>query len=93
MAHVRIIQKSKNALQSGRAGTDEWVLEYEPGQAKQADPLMGWAGSGDTRQQLALRFKTLDAAKSYADQKGLTAVIVPAAPRTMKMQAYADNFR
>ncbi len=93
MTHVRIIQKSKNALQSGRAGTDEWVLEYEPGEAKKADPLMGWAGSSDTRQQLALRFKTLEAATAYAKRKGLTATVIPAAPRVMKLQAYADNFR
>jgi hypothetical protein len=93
MTKVRIIQKSKNAMQSGRAGTDIWVLEFEPSEAKRADPLMGWAGSGDTQQQLNLKFKTLDAAKAYADKKGYHATIVPAAPKSLKLQAYADNFR
>jgi ETC complex I subunit conserved region len=93
MSKVRIFQKPKNALQSGRHGLDKWYLEYEPLEAKDADPLMGWAGSGDTQQQLRLSFDTLDAAKAYAERKGLDAVIIPAASRVLKLQAYADNFR
>jgi ETC complex I subunit conserved region len=93
MTKVSIIQKSKNAMQSGRAGTDIWVLEFEPVEAKRADPLTGWAGSGDTQQQLNLKFKTLEAAKAYADKKGYEATIVPAAAKVLKLQAYADNFR
>ncbi len=93
MTQARIIQKSKNAMQSGRAGTDDWVLDYTPVEAKKADPLMGWAGSGDTRQQLSLKFSTLEAAKAYADSKGLNYIVVPAAPKSLKLQAYADNFR
>ena len=93
MTKARIIQKSKNAMQSGRAGTDGWVLEFEPTEAKKADPLMGWAGSGDTRQQVRLSFESLDAAKAYAAKKGIECVVVPNAPRTLKLQTYADNFR
>ena len=66
MTQARIIQKSKNAMQSGRAGNGQWVIEYNPNDAQRADPLMGWAGSGDTRRQLDLKFATLDAAKAYA---------------------------
>jgi hypothetical protein len=93
MTKARIIQKTKNAMQSGRFGTDQWVLEFEPSEAKKADPLMGWAGSGDTSQQIKLTFDSLDAAKAYAAKKGLDCVIVPAAPKALKLQAYADNFR
>ena len=92
MAHARIYQRTKNAMQSGRARTDEWVLEYEPTEAKRPDPLTGWAGSGDTRQQLTLEFPTLEAAKAYADSNGLTAHVVAGAERKLKLQAYADNF-
>ena len=93
MSHVRIYQKPKNAMQSGRHGTDAWVLEFEPGDAQRADPLMGWAGSSDTRRQLVLKFPTLDAAKAYADAKGLVAAIVAPPKKVLKLQAYADNFR
>jgi ETC complex I subunit conserved region len=93
MSHARIFQKPKNAMQSGRARTSEWMLEFEPAEAKRADPLTGWAGSGDTRQQIRLSFATLDAAKAYADKNGITAHVIPAPLRVLKLQAYADNFR
>jgi len=80
-------------MQSGRARTQQWLLEYEPGEAQQADPLTGWAGSGDTRNQLRLRFPTLEAATAYADREGIAYHVVAAPERTLKLQAYADNFR
>lgn len=93
MTHARIFQRPKNAMQSGRARTDQWVLEFEPSKAKQADPLMGWTASGDTLEQVRLQFPSLDAARAYADRHGIAAHIVPAPVRTLKLQAYADNFR
>ena len=90
---ARIFQRPKNAMQSGRALTDLWVLEFEPAEAKKPDPLTGWAGSGDTQQQLTLRFPDLEAAKAYADKYGIAARIEFTPPRRLKIQAYADNFR
>ncbi len=93
MTTARIYQRPKNAMQSGRARTQIWVLEFEPAEAKRPDPLTGWAGSGDTRDQLRLTFPTLDAAKAYADREGIAYHVIPAPERTLKLQAYADNFR
>jgi ETC complex I subunit conserved region len=93
MTQVRISQKAKNAMQSGRAGTNRWMIEFEATEAKRPDPLMGWAGSGDTRQQLSLSFPTLEAAKAYAEAKGLSYHVVAPAAKVLKLQAYADNFR
>lgn len=93
MTQARIVQKSKNAMQSGRFGADDWVLEFEPAAAQRPDALMGWAGSSDTRRQLQLRFGSLEAARAYAERNGITYHVVPAAGRQLKLQAYADNFR
>ena len=90
---ARIYQIQKNALQSGKALTHKWVLEYAPAEAKKADPLTGWAGSGDTRQQLRLTFPSLEAAKAYAESVGLVYHVSAPAPKSLKLQAYADNFR
>ncbi|WP_257550411.1 ETC complex I subunit [Sphingopyxis sp. DBS4] len=90
---ARIFQKPKNAMQSGRAGTQRWMLEYAPAEARKADPLMGWAGSGDTRRQLRLGFATRDEAVAYAEKNGIDVEIAPTPVRTLKIQAYADNFR
>ncbi|WP_374525820.1 ETC complex I subunit [Sphingopyxis sp.] len=90
---ARIFQKPKNAMQSGRAGTQRWMLEYAPAEARKADPLMGWAGSGDTQRQLRLGFATRDEALAYAAKKGIEVEVTETPVRTLKIQAYADNFR
>jgi hypothetical protein len=93
MKQVRIYQRPKNAMQSGKYRTDRWVIEFEPSEAQRPDPLTGWAGSGDTDNQLRLTFPSLEAAQAYADREGLAYTVVPAPQRTLKLQAYADNFR
>jgi hypothetical protein len=90
---ARIYQRPKNAMQSGKALTDRWVLEFVPAEAKRPDPLMGWAGSGDTRQQLLLTFATQEDAQAYADRYGIEARVFATPPKRLKIQAYADNFR
>ncbi|HYZ48103.1 MAG TPA: ETC complex I subunit [Sphingomonas sp.] len=93
MPSARIFQRPKNATQSGRAGTDQWVLEFISSAPVTADPLTGWNGSADTRPQIRLFFPTIDAAKAYADKHGIDHHVVPAPQPKLKLQAYADNFR
>jgi hypothetical protein len=93
MPIARIFQRPKNAMQSGRANTDRWQLQFEPSEPKRPDPLTGWAGSGDTREQLNLLFPSAEAAVAYAEKQGWDHVLVPAPEKTLKLQAYADNFR
>jgi hypothetical protein len=90
---ARIYQRPKNAMQSGRALTDQWVLEFVPAEAKRPDPLMGWAGSGDTQTQVVLTFATSEEALAYAAKYGIEARVHPTPPRRLKLQTYADNFR
>lgn len=93
MTTARIYQRPKNAMQSGRARTQTWVLEFEPAEPKRPDPLTGWAGSGDTRDQVRLTFPSAEAALAYAAREGVEAHVIPAPERSLKLQAYADNFR
>ena len=93
MPSVRIYQRPKNAMQSGKARTNRWVVEFEPGEAKRADPLTGWAGSGDTREQVRLSFPSMEAARAYAEREGLTYTVTPPPAKKLLLQAYADNFR
>lgn len=90
---ARIFQEPKNAMQSGRSRTDHWVLEFAPTEARRADPLMGWAGSGDTQRQVRLVFANEGEARAYATRYGIGVVVTPTPPRRLKLQAYADNFR
>lgn len=94
MPHARIRPRLKSSMQSGHAQESAWILEYEPREPQRPDPLTGWAGSGDTRAQVRIGFPTLDAAKVYAEKHGLTYhVSAEGGPRSLKLQAYADNFR
>jgi len=90
---ARIYQRAKSSMQSGRARVGQWILEHEPSEPKRADPLTGWAGSGDVRDQIKLSFPTLDAARAYAEKHDLAYHVVPPAERKLKLQAYADNFK
>ena len=88
-----IYQRPKNAMQSGRALTDLWVLEFKPEMAKKPDPLTGWAGGAATDEQVRLNFGDCDAARAYADKYKIPYHVVTTPKRTLKLQAYADNFR
>jgi hypothetical protein len=90
---ARIYQRPKSSMSSGRARTDRWVLEFEPDAPKRADPLTGWAGGGTTREQVQLYFATREAAVAYAEREGYSFHVVPAPERTLKLQAYSDNFK
>lgn len=90
---ARLFQRSKNAMQSGKARADEWVLEFESGSRRRPDPLMGWSGGTDTQAQVSLTFATLEEAKGYADRHGIDYHLIPPSPRKLRIQSYADNFK
>ena len=89
---ARIYQIGKSSMQSGKALAGGWALEHERSDPQRADPLTGWAGSGDMDRQLRLTFDTREAAEAYAERLGLAYHIVPGQDRALKLQAYADNF-
>ena len=93
MTFARIVEADRKTTQSGRAGTGRWTLEFERSQPQRPDPLTGWNGSGDTRTQVRLSFATQDDAIAYAKKHGFDYHLVPAPKTTLKIQAYADNFR
>lgn len=93
MTIARISELDRRTTQSGKAKSGQWLLEFERTEAQLPDPLTGWAGSGDTRSQVRMTFSSSEEAIAYADHHGITYHLVPAPPVSMKIQAYADNFR
>jgi hypothetical protein len=90
---ARIYKPAKTAMQSGRAKTLDWMLDFDLKDAQQRDPLMGWAGSRDTARQLALRFQTREEAVAYAKKHGIDYVLTMPQTAQLKIKAYADNFK
>ncbi|MFP5329923.1 MAG: ETC complex I subunit [Alphaproteobacteria bacterium] len=93
MTVARISEIDRRTTQSGRANAGLWLLEFERTEPQKPDPLTGWAGSGDTKTQVRLTFRTRDEAIAYASRHNIPYHLVPAAPVKLKLQAYADNFR
>lgn len=90
---ARIYKPAKGATQSGLARTKLWLLEFDQDSAREIEPLMGWTSSGDTRQQVKLRFDTKEEAVAYAEREGIAYRVEEpqqSAPRTM---SYSDNFK
>ena len=79
-------------MQSGKAKSGEWVLEFEPKDARRADPLMGWTQTADTEGQVRLSFETKEEAVRYADQNGIAFQLIDPKPAKRIIKAYADNF-
>lgn len=90
---ARLFQRSRNAMQSGKAREGEWVLEFESHAPRRPDPLMGWSGGADTQSQVSLTFAALSQAKEYAERYGIDYHLVPPATRKLRLQSYADNFK
>ena len=90
---ARIFQRSKNAMQSGKARADQWVLQFESHKPHRPDPLTGWSGGADTQSQVTIAFPSAEAAIAYAEKNAIPYHLVPPAERKLKIQAYADNFK
>jgi hypothetical protein len=90
---ARIYQPTRTAMQSGKARTKLWLLEFEPEQPRRIDPLMGWTSSGDMLQQVQLGFDTCDEAVAFAEKNGIAYQVFEPHRPAPKAKTYADNFR
>ena len=90
---ARIYRPARTAMQSGKALTKRWVLEYEPESPRRVDPLMGWTSSSDMRSQVVMEFDTKEEAIAFAEKNEIPyQVFEPARPR-LRARSYSDNFR
>ena len=89
---AKIYQPSASAMQSGRGNTQKWVLEFVSRTPTVIDPLTGTARSTNMRDQLSLKFDSLEDAVSYA--KGNKIPYRVSQPKTRKRisRSYAENF-
>ena len=62
---ARIYRPARNAMQSGKARTKAWLLDFDPEMRRSKEPLMGWTSSGDMKQQVRLFFDTREEAIAY----------------------------
>jgi hypothetical protein len=89
---ARIYKPAKTAMQSGTAKTKAWVLEYEPEEPREVEPLMGWTSSGDMNSQVRLRFDSAEEAVAYCERHGIPCQVFGAKAPARRAMSYSDNF-
>ncbi|MGB0908270.1 MAG: NADH dehydrogenase ubiquinone Fe-S protein 4 [Maricaulaceae bacterium] len=89
---ARIYQSTPSTMQSGRASSGQWVLDFVSSAAKTVDPLTGNVRSTDMRKQLDLKFATREEAVAYAKAHNIPHRV--SAEKTVKRvsRSYASNF-
>ncbi|WP_157015247.1 ETC complex I subunit [Mesorhizobium xinjiangense] len=90
---ARIFSPAKTAMQSGKAKTGKWVLEFDPEQPRKIDPLMGYTSSGDMKSQIRLVFDTQVEAVAYAKKHGIPYRLQEPHQPKRRQISYAENFR
>lgn len=91
---ARIYKPTRNTMQSGFAKSRHgWVLDFEPANARQIDPLMGWTSSDDTQKQVRLNFDTKEEAIAYAERAGVPYQVFEPKVTQKRRLSYSDNFR
>ncbi|MDN2583849.1 ETC complex I subunit [Aquibium sp. ELW1220] len=90
---ARIYSPAKTAMQSGKAKTGRWLLEFDPEAPKKIDPLMGYTTSGDMKSQIRIVFDTREEAVAYATKHGIPFRVQEPKEAKRRQISYSDNFR
>ena len=90
---ARIYKPARTAMQSGKALTRRWLLEFEPESPREIDPLMGWTSSSDMRSQVFLEFDSKEEAIAYAEKHEIPYQVFEPAATAVRARSYSDNFR
>jgi hypothetical protein len=89
---ARIYKPPKNAMQSGKALTKVWRLEFAPSSAHRPDALMGWSSGADPNEQVRIDFESKDAAIAFAREHGIPHQVIEPAETKPHIKSYSDNF-
>ncbi len=93
MAKAMIYRPDKNAMQSGTAKMQDWILKFKPEKPYFVDNLMGWVGMTDMPQEVQLYFPSKEAAVEYAKRQKIPYDVSEPHKRVKNIRAYADNFK
>jgi hypothetical protein len=90
---ARIYSPAKTAMQSGKAKTGQWILDFDPEVPRKIDPLMGYTTSADMKSQIRLAFDSKEEAIAYAEKHGIEFRVQEPKEANRRQISYAENFR
>ena len=89
---AKIYRPAPNAMQSGKANSKEWLLEFEGEAPPTVDPLMGWISRAGAATQVRMYFDTREEAIEFAKRQGFPFQVTDSREPRRIIKAYADNF-
>ena len=89
---AKIYRPAPNAMQSGKAKSQDWLLEFDSDTPRTVDPLMGWISNADTNPQVRMWFETREEAIEFAKRQGIHFQVMESREPKRIVKAYADNF-
>jgi hypothetical protein len=89
---AKIYRPAPNAMQSGKAHSKAWMLEFEGETPPTVDPLMGWISRADTNTQVRMTFDTREEAIEFAKRQGIPFQVMEPRETRRVIKTYADNF-
>ena len=88
---AKIYQPVKTTMQSGKARTKFWILEFAKSNSNK-DFVMGWTSSSNTEEQIKLKFETQEQAIAYANENNILFDLTTQKKNRLIIKTYADNF-
>ena len=87
-----IYRPARNVMQSGRAQTHKWIIQFNSNVPRWQNPIMGWTSSRDPIQGLSLKFECKEDAIKYAKEQGWAYELKEDEKIPMRPKSYSDNF-
>ncbi len=72
---------------------EKWVLEYQVETPRKPEAVMGWVSSGDTLNQVRMKFDSKIAAVAFAEAEGWQYTLDEPHQRKLRPRSYLDNFK
>ena len=89
---AKVYKNIFSATQSGKHKGDCWILEPIYSKHYIKDNLMGWYGGRDVKQQIKLKFTSLNDLERYAEQNKISLEIIQPKEKKVIIKSYSDNF-
>ena len=89
---AKVYKNIFSATQSGKHKGDYWVLEPVCSKSYIRDDLMGWSGGRDVKQQIKLKFTSLNDLERYAEKNKISLEIIQPKEKKVIIKSYSDNF-
>ena len=92
LTRAKVYKNIFSATQSGKHKGDCWILEPLFSKNYVKDNLMGWSGGRDIKQQIKLKFNSLNDLERYAEQNKISLEIIQPKEKKIIIKSYSDNF-